>query len=104
MLPLAGDRIAGTSVDDRAGCAVLLEIARHLARREGGPTLHLVFSVQEEFNLRGAVVAAQTLQPDIALQIDLMLATDTPDMATGARWRWGRGRGSASIPSTGAAR
>jgi len=26
-------------------------------------------------------VAAQALNPDIALQIDLMLATDTPDMA-----------------------
>ena len=43
--------------------------------------MHFVFSVQEEFNLRGAVVAAQTLQPDIAIQLDLMLATDTPDMA-----------------------
>jgi putative aminopeptidase len=69
-----------------------------------GPTVHLVFSVQEEFNLRGAVVAAQMLRPDIALQIDLMLACDTPDMASGARWPWGGGRGSASIPSTGAAR
>jgi putative aminopeptidase FrvX len=37
--------------------------------------------VQEEFNLRGAVTAAQVLQPDIAIQIDLILAADTPDMA-----------------------
>ena len=42
--------------------------------------MHLVFSVQEEFNLRGALTAAQALQPDIAIQLDLMLATDTPDM------------------------
>ena len=35
------------------------------------PTVHLVFSVQEEFNLRGAVTAAQALQPDIAIQLDL---------------------------------
>lgn len=81
VIELDGNRIAGTSVDDRAGCAVLLEIARGLAQRVDGPTVHLVFSVQEEFNLRGAVVAAQALNPDIALQIDLMLATDTPDMA-----------------------
>lgn len=80
-IDLAGDRIAGTAVDDRAGCAVLLEVARNLAQRSGGPTVHLVFSTQEEFNLRGAVVAAQTLEPDIAIQIDLMLASDTPDMA-----------------------
>ena len=81
VIELAGNRIAGTSVDDRAGCAVMLEVARALASRKGGPTVHLVFSVLEEFNLRGAVMAANALHPDIALQIDLMLATDTPDMA-----------------------
>jgi putative aminopeptidase len=82
VIPLAGDRLAGTAVDDRAGCAALLELARHLATPGRiGPTVDLVWTVQEEFNLRGAVVAAQTLQPDIAIQIDLMLATDTPDMA-----------------------
>lgn len=91
--PLAGDRIAGTAVDDRAGCAVMIEVARHLAGRDGGPTVHLVFSVQEEFNLRGAVVAAQTLKPDIAIQIDLMLATDTPDMADRGDMRLGGGPG-----------
>lgn len=31
--------------------------------------------------MRGAVVAAQSLKPDIAIQIDLMNASDTPDMA-----------------------
>ncbi|WP_299686503.1 M20/M25/M40 family metallo-hydrolase [uncultured Tateyamaria sp.] len=77
---LANDRIAGTSVDDRAGCAVLLEVARHLKARETGPPVHLAFTVQEEFNLRGALPLAQTIEPDIAIQIDLMLAADTPDM------------------------
>ena len=79
VIDLAGGRIAGTSVDDRAGCAVLLALA---AARQGrqGPTLHLVWSVQEEYNLRGVLPAATALAPDIALQIDLLLACDTPDM------------------------
>lgn len=93
VIELDGDRIAGTSVDDRAGCAVLLEIARGLSLRMDGPTVHLVFSVQEEFNLRGAQVAAQSLTPDIALQIDLMLATDTPDMADRGEMTLGGGPG-----------
>lgn len=80
VLPLANGRIAGTSIDDRAGCAVLLALAAARAGKSG-PTLHLVWSVQEEFNLRGVLPAAQALQPDIALQIDLLLACDTPDMA-----------------------
>ena len=80
-ISLAGERIAGTSVDDRAGCAVIVEVARALFARRDRPTVHFVFSVQEEFNLRGALVAAQALQPDISIQLDLMLAADTPDMA-----------------------
>jgi putative aminopeptidase len=78
---LAGGRMAGTSIDDRAGCAVLLALAQRLAARAGGPTVHLVWSVQEEFNLRGVLPAATAAAPDIALQIDLLLACDTPDMA-----------------------
>src|ERR1700730_5960530 len=65
VVALAGDRIAGTSVDDRAGCAVIIETARALLRSARRPTTHLVFSVQEEFNLRGAAPAAQALAPDI---------------------------------------
>lgn len=80
-LQLADGRVAGTAVDDRAGCAVLLALAAALRDRSVGPPVHLAFTVQEEFNLRGALPLAQSLQPDIALQLDLMLATDTPDMA-----------------------
>ncbi len=78
-LTLANGRIAGTSVDDRAGCAALLKLAQARKGRPG-PTLHLVWSVQEEYNLRGVLPAATALQPAIALQIDLLLACDTPDM------------------------
>ena len=92
-LELAAGRIVGTSVDDRAGCAVLLEVARALQDREDGPTVHIVFSVQEEFNLRGALSAAQALQPDIAIQIDLMLASDTPEAADLGEMHLGQGPG-----------
>ena len=81
VVALADERIAGSSVDDRAGCAVIVEVARALLASPDRPTIHFVFSVQEEFNLRGAVTAAQALLPDIAIQLDLTLATDTPDMA-----------------------
>ena len=77
---LAGNKICGTSIDDRAGCAVLLALARSLKKRTSGPPVDLAFTVLEEFNLRGAQPLAQQLQPDIAIQIDLMLASDTPDM------------------------
>jgi len=92
VVELANGRIAGTSVDDRAGCAVLLDLAM---RRKGksGPTLHCVWSVQEEYNLRGVLPAANACAPDIAIQIDLLLACDTPDMASRGEVRMGGGPG-----------
>ena len=80
VMELAGGRIAGTSVDDRAGCAALIALAKARMGKPG-PVTHLVWSVQEEYNLRGVLPAATRLAPDIALQIDLLLACDTPDMA-----------------------
>lgn len=93
VLPISDTRIAGTSVDDRAGCAVIVEVARALVDAKKRPTVHFVFSVQEEFNLRGALTAAQVLKPDICIQLDLLLATDTPDMAYRGDVRLGGGPG-----------
>ncbi len=93
VMEMQPGRVAGTAVDDRAGCAVLLEVARTLVDAEKRPTVHIVFSTQEEFNLRGAVVAAQALRPDIAIQIDLLLTGDTPDMTDVTDVKLGGGPG-----------
>jgi len=91
VIELANGRIAGTSIDDRAGCAVIVETAIALVEAQRRPTVHFVFSVQEEFNLRGALTAAQVLKPDICIQLDLLLATDTPDMGYRGEVRMGGG-------------
>ena len=88
---LSNERIAGTSIDDRAGCAIAIEIAEKLSLRKKGPPINLVFSVQEEFNLRGVIPLAQQLLPDIAIQLDLILATDTPDMRDRGNISLGKG-------------
>lgn len=77
---LAGTRISGTAIDDRAGCAVLMDLVQRVVDKPVPATLHAVFSVQEEFNLRGAMLAAERLKPDAAVSIDLMVAADTPDL------------------------
>lgn len=90
VLELANGRIAGTAIDDRGGCAALLALAAARAGKPG-PTLHLVWSVQEEHNLRGVLPAATALAPDIAIAVDLMLACDTPEMASRGDLRLGAG-------------
>jgi endoglucanase len=66
---------SGKALDDRAGCAVLIEILR-------GPRLPIevlaAFTVQEEVGLRGAKAAAHAFDPDVAVAIDATPANDLP--------------------------
>jgi putative aminopeptidase FrvX len=51
----------------------------------------LVGSVQEEFNLRGAMLAAEKIKPVAAISLDLVAAGDTPEMGTPNGIEVGRG-------------
>ena len=42
--------------------------------------MYLVGTVQEEFNLRGAMMAARTVKPAVAIGVDGGAASDTPDL------------------------
>ena len=84
-------RIGGAAIDDRAGCAILLEVAEILVRSPITPTVHILFSVQEEFNLRGVLPAARQLKPLAAVQVDLAIASDTPETAHLGDVQLGRG-------------
>lgn len=83
--------VSGTSIDDRGGCAVLLKLAEMLSREKSKPEVFLVASVQEEFNLRGAMIAAQRIKPTIAICLDVCLSADTPDLAGQYATRIGEG-------------
>jgi putative aminopeptidase FrvX len=80
---LLNNRVAATSIDDRGGCALLVEIAQYFSKNKPEMDLHIVGTVQEEFNLRGAMVAAQQINPTAAIAIDLVAASDTPDIHGG---------------------
>ncbi|WP_012694535.1 M42 family metallopeptidase [Deinococcus deserti] len=73
-----GHLVAGKAVDNRLGCAVLLELALGTAPPCG--TLVLAFTAQEEVGLKGARIAAERYRPDLALALDTMPTGDTPDM------------------------
>jgi putative aminopeptidase FrvX len=79
-LVLTGGRFAAPALDNRAGCAILVALAERLVEDLTDATVHLVATVQEEFNLRGAMMAARSLEPDLAIALDIALACDTPDL------------------------
>jgi putative aminopeptidase len=77
---LMGDLICGTAADDRGGCAALVKIASILKENKPKADVFIVGTAWEEFNLRGAMMAARTIKPDVAICLDVMLAGDTPDL------------------------
>ena len=91
-LKLAGDkkrnRVVGKALDDRAGCAVLIELINRLKEKpeKAYGDLYCVFTVQEEVGLRGASVLSPNKKPDFALAIDTTPTSDTYDvLMTGTR-------------------
>ena len=71
-----GSRLVAKSMDDRVGCAVLIEVMRGLKRTPH--EVQFAFTVQEEVGTRGAGPSAFGLEPDLALAVDVTLTGDTP--------------------------
>jgi len=76
---LAGTRVAGKGIDNRASCVILLHLLRRLQSRTLPCRLTALVTVQEEVGLRGAQVAFARLKPDVAIVVDTFPAAGTPD-------------------------
>lgn len=91
---LCGKKVCGRPLDDRVGCAVMIDIARKLC--DGSVKLdsdvYFVFSVQEEVGCRGAKPAAFGISPDYALVFDV---TGTGDCIGDSHMALSVGKGAA---------
>jgi putative aminopeptidase FrvX len=72
-----GGRLVAKAMDDRIGCAVLIEVMRKLGQTPN--EVHFVFTTQEEVGLRGALTAAYGIEPDLAIAVDVTTTGDTPE-------------------------
>ena len=75
-----GPIVFAPAVDNRAGCLILLKLIELLKNKKFNPEVFFVATVQEEFNLRGVLPAARRTNPDFAIAIDCVIASDTPDL------------------------
>jgi putative aminopeptidase FrvX len=76
-LAVQGNYWIAKSMDDRIGCYVAIEVLRNL---EATPhDIYFVFSVQEEVGTRGALAAANGIQPDIGIAVDITPTGDLPE-------------------------
>ncbi len=71
---LGDGRLKGKALDDRAGCAVLIE----LMKQEYLSDVWFAFTTMEEVGLRGAGCAAYTIAPDYAIVVESTTAADIP--------------------------
>lgn len=82
MVRLAGDRIASRAIDNRIGAYVVLEALRLLSEDTPDAAVFAVATVQEEiaYDGGGARSSAFSLEPDVALVVDVTFSTDAPDV------------------------
>lgn len=74
-LQVRGSRVISKALDDRIGCVVAIETMRKLNKKAPNE-LHFVFTVQEEVGIRGARVAANRIDPDVGIALDVTACGD----------------------------
>ncbi|MGF7059456.1 M42 family metallopeptidase [Brassicibacter mesophilus] len=77
---LANNMICNKAMDDRALLAILVYLGENIRKEALDCDLYLVFSVQEEFNIRGIMPVVRDVVPDIAIGLDVTPSCDVPDI------------------------
>jgi putative aminopeptidase FrvX len=72
-----GTRWIAKAMDDRIGCAILIETLRRLEQTPHD--VYFVFTTQEETTLAGARTSAYGIDPDMAIAVDVTGTGDTPE-------------------------
>jgi len=70
------DMVCGKALDNRLGCYALIKIMQNLPKLDA--EVYAVGTTQEEVGLKGARVAAYSINPDYSIAIDITMAGDTP--------------------------
>jgi endoglucanase len=76
---LHGHIAVARGFDDKMGSFVVMEALRLIPRSELKAGVFAVSTVQEEIGLRGATTSAFSVDPDVAIAVDVTHATDYPD-------------------------
>lgn len=75
-----GELWVGKALDNRAGCALAVEVMKRLQEQQHPNVLYAGATVQEEVGLRGATTVANLVEPEIAFALDVGIANDMPGL------------------------
>ncbi|MCZ6834232.1 MAG: M20/M25/M40 family metallo-hydrolase [Planctomycetota bacterium] len=84
------EKIVSKALDNRMACFIAIEALRSIAKSKAASAKHaceivVVFTVQEEVGLRGAVASANSVGADVGIGLDVTLACDTPGVPESQR-------------------
>lgn len=75
-----GKRIISKALDNKIGVFILAEVIREASKLSLPISVVGVATAQEEIGCRGGFIAANNIKPDVAICIDVGIATDIPSM------------------------
>ncbi|MDQ2890040.1 MAG: M20/M25/M40 family metallo-hydrolase [Gemmatimonadota bacterium] len=81
-IELPNSRLASRSIDNRIGAFTVLEALRRYAEKPGAARVVAVATAQEEiaYHGGGALVGAHSIQPEMAIVVDVTFAVDHPNI------------------------
>lgn len=92
FMDLKNNRVAGKSMDNKVGVAVLLECAKELSKMSHEADVYFVSTVQEEVSMGGALTSTYRINPDIGIAVDVGFGT-TPELKASESIELGKGPG-----------
>jgi putative aminopeptidase FrvX len=78
FVPLAGDRVTGMSLDDRAGLSALILALRQIDPSRVQNRVTFAWTVEEETSLAGARALAARLRPQYVFAVDTFVSSEAP--------------------------
>ncbi len=86
-----GDYLMSKAWDDRVGCALMIELLMKLQKEPHPNTVFGVGTTQEEVGTRGAKTAADVVNPDFCVVLDVGPTTDVPGVEGEVKTELGKG-------------
>ncbi len=86
-----GKHLLAKAWDDRIGCAVMIDLLKMLKKGEHPNTVYGVGTTQEEVGTRGAKTAADVVNPDFCIVLDVGPAADVPGIEGEVKTELGKG-------------
>lgn len=85
FIRLGEHKVKCKAMDDRFGCAVMIEAIRALKAERPDFDTYFAFSVREELGMQGAAAAAWHIRPDYAVALEATACADLYNIPQGSR-------------------